>query len=102
MLSRATMHQKGLGWAQQQNEDNTILRILIQQCLKIAGDSLSFCPSGCVPDCFPTYPSCCYKTPLPVPQLAHGVGRDLRRDLPQQTIKNGDYTRPMKQLPALT
>jgi len=40
MPSRATMHQKGLGWAQQQNEDKTTLRILIQQCLKIAGDSL--------------------------------------------------------------
>ena len=47
-------------------------------------------------------PSCCYKTPLPVPQLAHGVGRDLRRNLPQQTIKSGDHIRPMKQLPALT
>ena len=47
-------------------------------------------------------PSCCYKTPLPVPQLAHGVERDLRRDLPQQTIKSGDHIRPMKQLPAPT
>ena len=40
---------QGLGWAQQQNEDNTILRILIQQCLKIAGEACHFAPPGACP-----------------------------------------------------